>query len=75
MKNTYFQTRARKDQHVLIWLLHFVGQFNEPDPHKFLQHTLTQSHYAWDHAIWTLLKQHRSPLPQVGHQRHWDGPN
>ena len=41
----------------------------------FLQRTLTQSHYAWDHTTWVLHSQHHSPLPQVSHQIHLDGPN
>jgi hypothetical protein len=52
-KNAHFQKSATKAQKVLIWLFHFVGHphmFKQPDPQVFLQHTLTQSRYAWDHA-------------------------
>ena len=48
-KNAHFQKSATKAQKVLIWLFHFVGHphmFKQPDPQAFLQHTLTQSHYA-----------------------------
>ena len=49
--------------------------FKQPDPQAFLQHTLTQSHYSWDHATWALHNQHHSPLLQVSRQIHLDGPN
>ena len=54
-KNAHFQKSATIAQKVLIWLFHFVGHphmFKQPDPQAFLQHTLTQSHYSWDHATW-----------------------
>ena len=66
-KNVHFQKSATIAQKVLM--------FKQPDPQAFLQHTLTQSHYAWDHATWTLHNQHHSPLLQVSHQIHLDGPN
>ena len=56
----------------------FVGHphmFKQPDPQGFLQHALTQSRYAWDHATWALHNQHHSQLLQVSHQIHLDGPN
>ena len=79
-RKTLISTKsAIKAQKVLIWLLfHFVGHprmFKQPDSRGFVQHTLTQSHYAWDHATWALHNQHHSPLPQVSLQIYLDGPN